>query len=80
MAQSPYMKPTDLLVGAMNEAVKEYIVYDGSGRMLQHFVARVDAEDGEKCLMTQYAYVGSTTNVQYRKEMFGNWQEAWEQF
>lgn len=80
MANAPYKKPADLIQGAQNDAVKEYIVYDGSGRMFQHYVAPADADDGAPCILTQYAYVTTSTNVQYRKEMISTWQKAWEQF
>jgi IMP cyclohydrolase len=70
--------PTDFIRAHLNEATKEYIVYDGTSRMTEVYVATVDAEDGEPCLKTTYEYDGVSTRIVKRKEELDLWDSSWD--
>ncbi len=70
--------PTDYLDTHQHEATKEYIEYDVDGRMIATYVASYAANDGEPCLKTTYAYDGSSTRIQKRKESLDVWDSAWD--
>jgi hypothetical protein len=67
-----FIKPHSL------EAVKQYIVYDGSNRMTTHYVAASDTLHGGDCLRTDYSYVGATVRIQASKETLDTWDSAWD--
>jgi hypothetical protein len=68
----------DLLKSQANEPVKQFLVYDGSGRMITHYVAYNTAADGDPCLRTDYVYSGGTTNITNMKESIDTWDSAWD--
>ncbi len=71
-------KATDLVKSHLAEAVKQYIVYDGSGRMIEVYSARTDAIDAESCGKTEYVYDGATTRVIKMKESLSAWDSTWD--
>lgn len=71
-------KASDLVTPYMKEAVKTYSAFDGSSRLEYHYTAHIDAEEGDQCMVTQYAYDGVSTRVQKTKEGLATWQAAWD--
>lgn len=69
---------SDFIRPHQKEAVKQYIVYDGLDRMEYHYVATVDADHGDKCLGTQYAYDGTSGRVVKVKEFITTWDSTWD--
>jgi hypothetical protein len=61
-----------------SECIKQYIEYDGSDRMEYVYEARANAQDGEKCLKTQYVYDGATTRITKMKETETTWDSSWD--
>lgn len=72
------LSPTDYIRTHQEEATKEYIAYDGDGRMTATYVASYAAEHGDPCLKTTYAYDGSSTRIQKRKESVDAWDSSWD--
>lgn len=60
------------------EFTKSYITYDGLNRMEYVYTAPSDATDGYPCSVTQYAYVGSGSLVEKRKESDSTWDSSWD--
>jgi len=60
------------------EYVKQYVVYDVSGRMTHLYECPANTLNGEPCLLTRYEYDGSSTRVQKRKELESVWDSSWE--
>lgn len=73
-----FHKPTDFVLPHAKEAVKMYIVYDGSNRMVETYTAIYDAVDGQQCLKTEYAYDGASTRITKMQESLSNWDESWD--
>lgn len=71
-------KPTDFLKSHAEECVKMHFEYDGLDRMTQVYVAMVDADDGDKCMLTTYSYVGATGKVDNMKEELADWDSSWD--
>ncbi len=69
---------SSLLKTALHERTKNYVVYDGSGRMTDNYETHADAEDGSPCLRTRYEYVGVTSNISKRLETEATWDETWD--
>lgn len=69
---------TDFILPHQKEAVKQFITYDGLSRMEFSYVAMADAVDGSPCLVTQYAYDGSSGRVIKMKESLGIWDGTWD--
>ncbi len=69
---------TSHLKTALHERTKNYVVYDGSGRMTDNYEVHADAADGTPCLRTQYSYDGVTSNIVKRLETTSTWQAAWD--
>jgi hypothetical protein len=78
MAVTGSPKATDLVKSHLAEAVKQYIVYDVSGRMIEVYSARTDAEHGESCGKTEYGYDAATTRVIKMKESLSAWDSSWD--
>lgn len=71
-------KASDLVSSHLKEAVKTYSVFDASQRLEYFYVANVDASHGEICMVTQYAYDGTSTRVQKQKEDKATWDSSWD--
>lgn len=69
---------SDLVLPYMKEAVKTYSAFDGSSRLEFHYTASIDAQQGDRCMVTQYTYDGVSTRVQKTKEGLATWQAAWD--
>lgn len=69
-------RPSDLLKPHQNEAVKMYIVYDGSNRMIETYTAVTDAQDGDQCMKTVYTYAGASNRIIKMKESLDVWVAA----
>lgn len=69
-----------LIKSHLAEYVKSYAEYDGFGRLVKLHQTDNDAKNGDPTVVTEYAYVGSSTNVTYMREYEGTWQTAWELF
>ncbi len=70
-------KTSHIKTGA-HQRMKSYITYDVSSRMGYVYEARVDAEDGDACLVTQYAYSGATTLIIKMIESNSTWTASWD--
>ena len=71
-------KATDLVKSHLAEAVKQYLVYDGFGRMIEVYTALTEAQNGEQCGKTTYEYNGGTTQVIKMKEELATWDSTWD--
>lgn len=71
-------KARDFVVSHLKEAIKSYYAYDGSNRLEYAYTAHPDAEHGDACLGTQYAYDGATDRVQKSKEFLTTWDSSWD--
>jgi hypothetical protein len=72
------LKPTDLVGSHIKEGIKQYLVYDGSGRLTDTYVAIEAAEDGDPCVRTQYEYDGTSNRVVKMKEAVAYWDATWD--
>ena len=72
------MSDTGHLKTNLHEFVKQYVVYDGSGRTTHIYETREDAEHGSPCMLTQYTYDGASNRIQKRKETVSAWDSAWD--
>lgn len=60
------------------EYIKQYITYDGSNRMQYVYEARANAAHGDPCLLTTYAYDGSSNRVQKMLESASTWDSSYD--
>lgn len=60
------------------ELVKQYMIYDGSGRLTSLYTAHTDAETGTPCVLTQYTYDGTSGRIEKRKESDATWDASWD--
>ena len=70
----------ELLITHREELVKQYIEpVAGKEKPWKTYTIRTDGIDGEKCIVTEYAYltINSTTIVK-RKEYYGTWSSAYD--
>ena len=74
------MADTGHLKTQLHELVKQYVVYDGQARAEYVYTVRADAADQTPCSVVRYAYVGSSSRVEYMKEYTGIWDASWEAF
>lgn len=72
------MADTGHLKTNLHELVKQYVIYDGSGRMTDVYEARADAVQATPCLRTQYTYDGVSSRVEKRKESAAAWDITWD--
>lgn len=72
------MSDTGHLKTAKHELLKQYVVYDGSGRMTDIYEARNDAADGAPCLRTRYSYDGTSSRILKRLETTDVWSAAYD--
>lgn len=68
----------DFLKSHSKEGIKMYITYDVSNRMEYVYEAPTEAEHGDPCLKTQYAYDGATTRIEKMKESKTTWDSSWD--
>lgn len=61
-----------------HEMVKQYLVYDGSGRVTDVYTAHTDAVDGTPCSRTRYSYDGVSSRIEKRKEQDATWDSSWD--
>ena len=78
MANETTPSASHLLKSHLNEAVKQYIVYDGTGRMIETYTALTNAIHGAVAEKTTYGYSGATTRVIKMKEEVSTWDSAWD--
>jgi hypothetical protein len=64
---------TSELKKAANELRKQYLIFDGSSRLIELYEATTGTQEGEPCSLTRYAYVGATTIVNKREEVNSIW-------
>lgn len=69
---------TDMIGPHGKEAVKQYVVFDVSFRMVATYVALTDAVHGAVCLKTEYAYDGNSSRIIKMKESLATWDSAWD--
>lgn len=67
---------TDFVSSFGRQAIKQYIVYDGSDRPSQVYEATSDAADGADCLLTEYEYDGASSRVTKLQESLSAWVSA----
>jgi len=68
--------PTDFIRAFGKQAIKQYIVYDGSDRPIQVYEATSSALNGDSCLLTEYTYSGGSSRVVKFKESISAWVSA----
>ena len=51
------------LLSEAKEYVKQHIIFDGQGRTIAVYTAGNDVSQGEKCSITRYKYINSTSAV-----------------
>jgi hypothetical protein len=74
-----FKRPSDFVAAMQKEAVKQHFVYDGLDRMTQHYMAPVDADDGDTALLTEYTYrPDPSTQVLAVKESLSTWDSSWD--
>lgn len=78
MANETTPSASHLLKTHAHEAVKQYIVYDGQGRMLTTYTALTNAAHGAVAEKTTYVYDGGSTRVIFMKEEIDAWDSAWD--
>jgi hypothetical protein len=62
-----------------HEPMKTYSVYDGIGRLTEYYQARANTEDGDPCLLTEYAYVDPTSSrIEKTCESNATWDSSWD--
>lgn len=64
----------------MNELTKSKQVLDVLGRLEFLYQAPIFAKDGDPCLVIQYSYYGSSSDVNFTAEYEGTWQTAYQTF
>lgn len=69
---------TNVLKTNLKERVKQYCVYDASGRMTDAYEAHADAVDGTPCIHTQYEYDGTSGRILKRRELNGEWDSSYD--
>lgn len=69
-----------LILAGKNEYKKQHYEYlsDGTQRLLKLYETQLDTADGKPCIVTQFAYVGSTAQLAGTIEYEGSWQSAWD--
>lgn len=80
MSYDPIKSKTDQLVTHAHEYVKSHTAYDAQDRVEYVYTAAKDAPHGGPCIVTRYAYLGTTARVTYMKEDAATWDVAWEAF
>lgn len=70
--------PTDFIAAHGKEAVKTKSFYDVSSRLSYYIVALRGAKNGEKALVTKYAYDGTSSRVLQSTEYFTTWNSSWD--
>ena len=68
--------PTDFVSAFGKQAIKQYLAYDASNRVISIYEATAEAVDGDKCLLTTYAYDGTSSRVAKFKEEVSTWVSA----
>jgi hypothetical protein len=71
---------SSLLKSHQHEYVKSYTEFDAYGRLDKLHQTTSTAKNGDPTVVTQYAYVGTTSQVVYMKEYEGTWVSIWELF
>jgi hypothetical protein len=71
-------KATDFIIPHRSEAVKTYATYDASQRLEYFYTAMADAQHGDRCLVTQYTYDGTSGRVVKSKESLSLWDSSWD--
>jgi len=81
MAQEKENDTSNLLTN-LKSLIKTYLIHDGQGRIIASYEAKTEAESGDPCVLTVYAYRGgSSTSIRYRKETNATWDpdnEGWD--
>ena len=73
-----FKRPSDFIRTQLNEAVKQYLVYDAFYRMIEIYVAPVDAVNTDPCLKTTYEYSGASVRIVKSKESIAAWDSTWD--
>lgn len=68
----------DMLKANLNEGIKSFAVYDGSGRQTALYEAPLTQDVGEPCLASFYAFVGVSTDATAWKEEISTWTATME--
>lgn len=69
---------TEQLLTHAKELIKQYLVYDGNGRMVETYVAKTEEVDNGVCLKTTYEYDGTSTRIIKMKEENAVWDATWD--
>ncbi len=81
MAENDVIKNKQhLLKTQMAGLTKSKQVLDGLGRLEFLYSAPINAKNGDPCIVVQYSYYGSTSDVDFTAEYEGIWQTAFQTF
>lgn len=72
------LSKTEVLLTIQNEISKDYVAFDGLGRVSKIYVAPSDAIDGDICLVKEFIYYGVSTKVKGRKEGYDVWSSSFD--
>lgn len=62
----------------MHEPVKQFQIFDVTGRVTHLYEARANAEDGDPCMLTQYSYDGVSSRIEKTLESVDSWDSDWD--
>lgn len=66
------------LITHANEFMKEFLVYDGSDRVISIYSAHTNAAHGDSCILTTYEYVTGTIRIEKKKDALSTWDSSYE--
>jgi len=61
-----------------SELKKAHFVYDAYDRVIAVYEAMTDTENGGKCMLTRYTYIGIKTIAENLVEENSTWNSAWD--
>lgn len=74
-----FKRASDFIKSQAREAVKQHLVYDTLDRLIAHYTAPVDADNGATALLTEYQYrPDPSTQVLNVKESLSTWDSSWD--
>jgi hypothetical protein len=73
---------TSQLLSHLKGLVKQYLIFDGSSRVIASYTAPIDAAPGKPCVETRYGFRSPTsTDILVRKEKNAVWDpdnQGWD--
>lgn len=78
MSPAALTHASNFLSTHLKEAVKMYIEYDATNRMVTTYTAGADADHGDHCIRTDYTYWGASLRIQKMRESLAAWDSSWD--